>query len=305
MEYPRTQVDFERMFTTDSACLDYLVERRWPEGFRCPRCMGADYWPTDAGFRMCSQCSYRLQPTSGTAFHRSHIPLHQWFRAIWWIVAQKNGVSAQSLKRILGLRSYESAWLMLHKIRSVMVLPGREMLVGKVEVDETIVGGVHHGGKRGRGAEGKILVGVAVEAPLTNIGRIRLSILKNCEAETLKSFVTANVVEKSLVVTDGHPSYKGVPSWKYTHKVEKTSVLDGEEILPNVHRVAALLKRWLLGTHQHFCLNGHLQAYLDEFVFRFNRRNSRSRGLLFDTLIRQAICTPPLVYKDFINVSKL
>ena len=106
-------------------------------------------------------------------------------------------------------------------------------------------------------------------------------------------FVTANVVEKSLVVTDGHPSYKGVPSWKYTHKVEKTSVLDGEEILPNVHRVAALLKRWLIGTHQHFCLNGHLQAYLDEFVFRFNRRNSRSRGPLFDTLIKQAIHTKP------------
>lgn len=194
---------------------------------------------------------------------------------------------------------------MLHKIRLLMVLPGREMLLGKVEVDETIVGGVHHGGKRGRGAEGKILVGVAVEAPSTNIGRIRLSILKNCEAETLKLFVTANVIEKSQVVTDGHSSYKGVPSWGYIHTVEKTSVLDGEEILPNVHRVASLLKRWLLGTHQHFCLNGHLQAYLDEFVFRFNRRNSRSRGLLFDTLIKQAVCTPPLIYKKLINVSKL
>jgi transposase-like protein len=253
---------------------------------------------------MCKQCSNQVQPTSGTAFHGSHIPLHQWFRAIWWMVAQKNGVSAEGLKRILGLRSYESAWLMLHKIRSVMVLPGREMLQGKVEVDETIVGGVHHGGKRGRGAEGKILVGVAVEAPSTNIGRIRLSILKNCEAKTLEAFVKSNVVEKSHVVTDGHKSYFGVPSWGYTHSKEATSFLDGEEILPNVHRVAALLKRWLLGTHQHFCLNGHLQAYLDEFVFRFNRRNSRSRGLLFDTLIKQAVCTQPLMYKDLINVLK-
>jgi transposase-like protein len=253
---------------------------------------------------MCKQCSYRLQATSGTAFHRSHIPLHQWFRAIWWVVAQKNGVSAQGLKRILGLKSYGTAWLMLHKIRSLMVMPGREMLSGKVEVDETIVGGVHHGGKRGRGAEGKILVGVAVEAPSTNIGRIRLNILKNCEAKTLQLFVTTNVVEKSLVVTDGHRSYRGVPSWNYTHVVEQASVLDGEEILPNVHRVAALLKRWLLGTHQHFCLDGHLQAYLDEFVFRFNRRNSKSRGLLFDTLIKQAVCTQPLMYKDLINVSK-
>lgn len=304
MDYPRTQVDFECIFTTDTACLDYLIERRWPEGFRCPRCQGAAYWITKAGFRKCRQCQYRMQPTSGTIFHRSHIPIHQWLRAIWWMVAQKNGVSAQGLKRILGLKSYESAWLMLHKIRSVMVLPGREMLQGKVEVDETIVGGVHHGGKRGRGAEGKILVGVAVESPSTNIGRIRLSILKNCEAKTLETFVKSNVIEKSHVVTDGHKSYAGVPSWDYTHTVEEAAVLDGEEILPNVHRVASLLKRWLLGTHQHFCLNGHLQAYLDEFVFRFNRRNSRSRGLLFDTLIKQAICTKPLEYKKLVNVSK-
>jgi len=303
MEYPRTQADFECIFATDDDCLAYLSERRWPQGFRCPHCEHDTHWTIRRDLKRCSQCDYEFRATSGTIFHRSHIPLHQWFRAIWWVIAQKNGVSAQGLKRILGLKSYESAWLMLHKIRSVMVLPGREMLSGKVEVDETIVGGVHHGGKRGRGAEGKILVGVAVEAPSTNIGRIRLNILKNCEAETLKSFVTANVVEKSLVVTDGHPSYKGVPSWKYTHKVEKTSVLDGEEILPNVHRVAALLKRWLIGTHQHFCLNGHLQAYLDEFVFRFNRRNSRSRGLLFDTLIKQAIHTKPLLYKQMINVS--
>lgn len=176
------------------------------------------------------------------------------------------------------------------------------MLEGKVEVDETIVGGVHHGGKRGRGAEGKILVGVAVEALSTNIGRIRLHILKNCEAETLKAFVTSNVVAKSLVATDGHHSYNGLPSWGYSHIVEIASVLDDEEILPNVHRVAALLKRWLLGTHQQFCLDGHLQAYLDEFVFRFNRRNSRSRGLLFDTLIRQAVCTPPLTYKNLKNL---
>lgn len=291
------------MFGTDDECIRYLANRRWPDGFRCPHCEHDEAWVIRRGLQRCQKCDYEFRATSGTIFHRSHVPLHQWFRVAWWMVAQKNGVSAQGLKRILGLKSYECAWLMLHKIRSLMVLPGREMLLGKVEVDETIVGGVHHGGKRGRGAEGKILVGVAVEAPSTNIGRIRLNVLKNCEAQTLKSFVTTNVVGGSHLVTDGHPSYRSVPSWGYTHTTEKASVLDGEEILPNVHRVAALLKRWLLGTHQHFCLDGHLQAYLNEFTFRFNRRNSKSRGLLFDTLIKQAVQAKPLLYKEIINVS--
>jgi len=194
---------------------------------------------------------------------------------------------------------------MLHKIRSLTVLPGRELLSGKVEVDETFVGGVFHGGKRGRGAEGKICVGVAVEILPTSIGRARLGILSNCEAKTLKTFVMDRVASKSHVVTDGWKGYIEVPAWDYTHSVEEALLIDGEEILPNVHRVAALLKRWLLGTHQHYCIKGHLQAYLDEFVFRFNRRNSRSRGLLFDTLIKQAVCAAPLVYKNLINVSKL
>jgi transposase-like protein len=219
------------------------------------------------------------------------------------MVAQKNGVSAQGLKRVLGMKSYESAWLMLHKIRSLMVLPGRDMLHGTVEVDETIVGGVHHGGKRGRGAEGKILVGIAVEMAETRIGRVRLSILKNCEAETLQPFIVSNIIQGSSVITDGHRSYHGVQSWGYKHTTQKPSMLDQEEILPNVHLVAALFKRWLLGTHQHFCLDGHLQAYLDEFAFRFNRRKSKSRGLLFDTLIKQAVSTKPRMYKEIISVS--
>lgn len=291
------------MFTTDASCLAYLTERRWPEGFRCPRCTHGTAWTIRRGLQRCQQCDYELQATNGTIFHRTHVPLRQWFRALWWIVAQKNGVSAQGLKRILGLKSYESAWLMLHKIRSLMVLPGRELLSGKVEVDETFVGGVFHGGKRGRGAEGKICVGVAVEILPTSIGRARLGILPNCGAETLKTFVTDRVALKSQVVTDGWDGYNNAAAWGYTHTVEEVLVIDGEEILPNVHRVAALLKRWLLGTHQHFCLKGHLQAYLDEFVFRFNRRNSRSRGLLFDTLIKQAVSAQPRFYKDLIKVS--
>jgi len=255
------------------------------------------------GLLRCDACRKQISVTSGTIFHRSHVPLHQWFRAIWWIVAQKNGVSAQGLKRILGMKSYESVWLMLHKIRSLTVLPGRTLLSGKVEVDETFVGGVHHGGKRGRGAEGKVCVGVGVEILPKGIGRARLGILKNCEGETLKAFVMERIAKHSHVTTDGWTGYNETEAWGYTHSIEEAQIIDGEEILPNVHRVAALLKRWLLGTHQKYCVKGHLQAYLDEFVFRFNRRNSRSRGLLFDTLIKQAVLAKPKMYKEIVSLS--
>jgi transposase-like protein len=222
------------------------------------------------------------------------------FRALWWIVAQKNGVSALGLQRVLGIGSFDAAWSWLHKFRRLMVIPGRKKLSGVVEIDETFVGG-RKSGKRGRGAQGKVLVAIAVEVKGEATGRVRLAIIRNASAKSLRKFIESNVELGSNITTDGWRGYNRLTQWGYSHTIEeKTKSLDGEEILPNVHRIAALLKRWLLGTHQAYVSNEHLAYYLDEFTFRHNRRRSNSRGLLFQTLINQAVTTGPIPYSEIV-----
>ena len=238
----------------------------------------------------------------GTIFHRTRTPLMVWFAAAWYMTSAKNGVSAKTLHRLLGFGSYQTAWTMLHRFRTAMVRPGRDLLTGDVEVDETFIGGIRPG-KRGRGAEGKTLVAVAVELlNPTGFGRCRLRVIPNAQAPTLRSFLLDCVKPGSVVATDGLSSYPIAMGDDYMHKPHSVaSSSDPAHVsLPGVHRVASLLKRWLLGTHQGAVEADHLQAYLDEFAFRFNRRRSEFRGLLFRRLLEQAVQVEPVSYRSLV-----
>ncbi len=214
------------------------------------------------------------------------------------MIAQKNGVSAKGLQRILGIGSYQTAWTWLHKYRRLMVLPDRAKLSDIVEVDETYVGG-KKAGKRGRGAEGKVIVAIAVETRDKATGRVRLSVVDDVTSTSLIQFVKDNVYKGSTVITDDWGSYNNLPKFGYKHQIQTaTKKLDDVEILPNVHRVASLLKRWLLGTHQNYASDGKLQHYLNEFAFRYNRRTSKKRGLLFHRIIEQSVNHSPIRNTD-------
>jgi transposase-like protein len=204
------------------------------------------------------------------------------------MISEKNGVSALGLQRELGLKRYETAWEMLQNLRRAMVRPGRESLAGEVEVDETYVGGAKPG-KRGRGAEGKQLVAIAAEKNGKKIGRIRMQRISSAEAKELEGFVRIHIQETSVVETDGWRGYLGLTRLGYRHRRIKGEAVGIDELMPRIHLVASLLKRWLLGTHQGRVERDHLDAYLDEFTFRFNRRSSRSRGKLFRRLLEQAM----------------
>jgi transposase-like protein len=301
--YPRTLAEFDRWFATEDACRQYLIKVRWPSGFRCPRCSSGDAWLTRRGLMHCKGCGHQSSITAGTIFHGTRSPLCQWFRAMWWVTTQKNGASALGLQRILGLGSYETAWTWLHKLRRVMVRPGRDRLAGEVEVDETFVGGSEEGGGPRHGK--KALVAVAVAIRGTRIGRVRLQRVRDATAESLLTFVRQTVTPGSCVVTDGWHAYLRLTTVGYSHK---RRVIKGSEapdaLLPRVHRVASLLKRWLLGTHQGRPDRAHLPYYLDEFTFRFNRRTARHRGLLFYRLLQQAVAVhSPIPYSRLIGGS--
>jgi transposase-like protein len=241
--------------------------------------------------------------TAGTIFQDTHKPLRLWFRAIWHITSQKNGASAASVQQILGLGSYQTAWTWLHKLRRAMVRPGRDRLHGRVEVDETQVGS-EDGDTDGRQAADKVLVAIAAEENGRGIGRIRMARIPRATRKVLQRFVQEVIEPGSIVHTDGLVSYRGLETVGYQHEV---SVLLGQEkdaalrLLPRVHRVASLLKRWLLGTHQGAVSPKHLDYYLDEFTFRFNRRKSRSRGKLFYRLVQQAAQVEPAPYRDLVG----
>jgi transposase-like protein len=301
LEYPKGLQEFEATFSTDAACRDYLCQIRWPNGFRCARCGSEKAYPIGSVLYQCTKCRYQTSVIAGTIFQDTHKPLTMWFRAIWWVTGQKNGASALGLKRILGLGSYQTAWLWLHKMRTAMVRPGRDRLTGVVEVDESYLGG-EKPGKRGRGAEGKALVVVAVEDKADKgIGRIRMAVVPDATAESLTPFVKASVQEGSTVRTDGWGGYGKLKSSGYKHIVERKDACVGDKPLKLAHLAVSLLKRWLLGTHQGAVSHEHLGYYLDEFVFRFNRRTSTHRGLLFLRLLQNSVLGDPLPYKNMVK----
>jgi transposase-like protein len=292
-DYPKNILEFEKRFATEEACREYLYQVRWPDGFICPKCNHREFWIIQIGLYRCKRCKFRTSVTAGTIFQDTRIPLRLWFRAVWQVVTQKHGISALGLQQILGLKRYETTWILLHKLRTAMVRPDRDRLLGTVEVDETYIGGKHPG-KRGRGAEGKTLVVIAVEDKGNRLGRIRLHKVANASAQNLIPAIKESVEPNSEVRTDGWSGYIGLRSTGYHHNVIRPSADVGENMLPLANRVAALLKRWLEGTHQGSPRSSHLDYYLDEFVFRFNRRTSRWRGKLFYRLIQQAVNIEPV-----------
>jgi len=296
-DYPRNQSEFDRRFATEEACRDYLVALRWPEGFECPRCGGQEAGRTRRGLLMCRGCRYQASVTAGTIFQDSRKPLTLWFRAIWAITGYKTGASALALQRILGLGSYETAWTWLHKIRRAMVRPGRERLHGEVEVDETFVGAPEEG-RHGRRMVSKTMVVVAAEKDGQGIGRIRMRRVPDGSARSLHGFVQEAIEPGSVLVTDDWQGYAGLKGYERAIKQIAGSGQTASQLLPRVHRVVSLLKRWLMGTHQGAVSHEHLDYYLDEFTFRFNRRRSASRGKLFYRLVQNAVRVPPAPYQS-------
>ena len=296
-DYPRTLLELEEQFATEDACLEYLFKLRWPGGFRCPRCGHEKAWLTQRRLYHCVDCGFQASVTTDTIFQDTKKPLRLWFRAIWHLTSQKYGANALGLQRVLGLGSYHTAWTWLHKLRHAMVRPGRDRLSGTVEVDETYIGG-RKPGKRGRGASGKVLVVVAVEVREDKVGRIRLRRVLDASGRSLERAVNEAVEPGSTVRTDGWQGYRGLPGMGYVHEVVREEAEVGRNLLPKVNRVVALLKRWLLGTYQGRVQPSHLDYYLDEFTFRFNRRTSRSRGKLFYRLVQHAVVTSPILSKD-------
>ena len=301
MEYPRNQMEFEKVFPTEDKCIEYLIAIKWPQGYKCKKCYHDKYWILSRKRVKCANCGEIITITKDTFFEQSNKPLAIWFRAIWWMIAQKNGVSASGLQSILGLGSYKTAWIWLHKLRKIMVFPHRNKLTGKVEIDETFVGGVREG-KRGRGAGDKAVVVIAVEILPKGTGRVRLKKIPDATGDNLLSFIQKDVESGSTIVTDGWTGYSQLQNKGYQHTIQKQLVAtNNEEMLSNAHRVAALLKRWLLGTHQNFTSSSRLQEYLDEFTFRYNRRKSNSRGLLFYRIIDQAMKQKPISSNDILK----
>jgi len=296
-DYPQNIMEFETRFQTEEACQNYLFKLRWPNGFNCPYCGCDKAWPLKKGTYQCSQCDNKVSVTAGTIFHGTHKPLLIWFRAIWWLTGQKNGASALGIQRIMGLGSYKTAWSWLHKLRRAMVTPGRDNLSGIIEMDETFIGGEKQG-KRGRGSAGKSLVVILAEIKDAGIGRIRLKRIKDASSASLNEAALSSIKENSLIRTDGWNGYNFLNSLGYQHEIMRQGSNMGDDLLPNCHRVASLLKRWLLGTHQGAVSHEHLDYYLDEFTFRFNRRTSTHRGKLFYRLLENAVKIEPTTFQQ-------
>ena len=299
-EFPRTYRDFVLKFPNDVECAEYLKKVRWPLGFVCPSCnKSADAWIQSRNRLACSACRHQSSITAGTILDRTRTPLTTWFEAAWHVTTAKNGVSAKTLERTLGIR-YRVAWTILERFRVAMVKSERALLSGNVEIDESLVGGRKKGGKRGRGSE-KCVVAIAVEVKEPRgFGRIRMKYIPDASGESLMGFVCDTVNKSSNILTDGWNGYNDLEKHGYLRK--KTIISSSGEpahvSLPGVHRVASLLKRWIMGTHQGSVSTDHLQSYLEEFTFRFNRRTSGSRGLVFYRLIQQMVTTDPVTEAD-------
>jgi len=307
IDYPGTFQEFDKWFSSENACLDYIAKLRWPKGFICPSCGINTDKPSlmERGLFLCRECKRQTSITAGTLFHGSHKPLRAWFLAMWFVTSQKHGASALGLQRVLGFGSYNTAWNWLHKLRRAMVRHGRDQLSGAIEVDETYVGGI--GTKvRGRGAKRKTIVAIAAEVRGRGPGRIRMAKVPDLSAPSLRGFVRDNVQKEAELRTDAWSGYNGIEVMGYKHIV--INISDSGDpahvVMPRVHRVASLLDRWWLGIHQGAIRPSHLDYYLDEFTFRFNRRTSKARGLLFFRLMEQAIDCNPVPRKMIIGGQK-
>ena len=303
VDYPRTIQEFDEWFASEEACASYLARVRWPGGFVCPACGGSKAWFTARQQLRCAACQRQTSVIAGTILEGTRKPLRVWFQAMWYVTSQKYGGNALGLKRVLGLGSYQTAWSWLHKMRRAMVRPGRDRLSGHVEVDETYIGGQEQG-VSGRQTEKKTIVVVAIEMhEPKGFGRVRLRKVPDVSSDSLVPFVQDVIVPGSAVLTDGWQGYASLSRHGYIHAktVLSASGDPAHVAMPGVHRIASLVKRWLLSTHQGAVSNKHLDYYLDEYTFRFNRRMSKARGLLFYRLLQQAVQTSPTPYRQLVG----
>jgi transposase-like protein len=286
-------------FPAKKHAIENLAALRWPGGWSCPRGVATEGWTVRRNRWFCGHCRYEMSVTAGTVFQDSHLPLTIWFRAIWQVTSQKNGISAMGLQRVLGLESYQEAWMMLHKLRRAMIRPGRDCLSGVVEVDQTCWG-AEEPGLIGRLTENKVLVAVAIEEDGRRIGRIRLETTPDLKRATLHGFIAASAEPGSTVRTDGFAACLGMDGYVHQRQV-KTEQQEAEHVLPRVHLVIGLLKRWMLGMHQGAIGDAYLDGYRNEFTFRFNRRTSASRGKLFYRLAQQAVQIEPVPFAKLVK----
>lgn len=297
-------MEFQARFGDEQACLDYLFECRWPEGFVCPRCKGQVAWPIAARkLWECASCRYQVSLTAGTVLHKTHTSLHLWFWAAYLMTTGTPGISASQLQRQLGLTRHETAWMMLHKLRRAMINPERSLLTGEVEVDECQVGGREIGRRGGRNLTAKAaLVAVAVEVRGKGSGRIRMKIIPDASGDTLKAFVSDAVAAGSIVNTDGWRGYAPLTKEGYDHRPRSQRAAkkagDTDPVMPRVHRAISNFKTWLRGTHRSVS-NEHLQVYLDEFTFRYNRR--RTPMAAFQTLLGLGAQQGPTTYRQIVE----
>lgn len=306
VDYPTTWSQFLDWFHSEEACRTYLERLRWPDGLVCPKCGAAEGANRSSRHRwVCHSCRHQATVTAGTIFDKTRTELRVWFAAIWYITNQKHGVSALGLQRVLGLGSYETAWTMLHRLRRAMVRPDRELLAGEVEVDESYLSltdrqnPLPSKNRKSRTTKALVVIAVEMHHP-KGFGRIRIRRIEKGDYKHLMPFIEATVRPGNLIHSDGSSAYKKLKEAGYKHRcsVHLGSETAAHESMPGVHRVAALLQRWLLGTHHGAIQPKQLDYYLDEFVFRFNRRASNSRGLLFYRLLQQAVVTHPVTYGD-------
>jgi transposase-like protein len=306
-DLPQDLPTFIKRFGTDEACRDYLFRERWPDGFRCRACGHGEAWAlTRRNIYECTACGQQHSLLKDTIFEQTKSGLAKWFLAIYLVTSSKRGISAMELKRQLGLGSYQTAWSWLHKIRKAMLRPGRAPLGGRVEADETYLGAAKPG-RPGRGAAGKALVAGAVEAGGgkargRRLGRLRLARLPDAKAKSLQGFLAANVAPPAAVTTDGWSGYSGLAEAGYAHEPVSLNASWGDAVLrlPAIHLVFSLAKRWLLGTHHGAVSTKHLPAYLDEYVFRFNRRTAKRISHGFARLIEHALQTKPTTYRAIV-----
>lgn len=310
-KYPKTLLEFVAQFNTDDACIKYLIEHRWPEGFKCPACENTKAWWLPKYKRHeCSKCHKQTSLLAGTIMHRSHLPIHIWFWSAYLVSTHTPGISGLQLQRQLGLKSSETAWFLLHRLRQGMVSPSRELLSGVVEADETHIGGPSKG-KKGRGVakdSNKTLIAGAIEVveyksrsgeTKQRAGRLRLEILKSADEDDIKKFLNGNVKKKSVIKSDGWKGYSVRALTGYKHDRTVQSRPGGEKkYAPHIHRAFGNLKSWLIGTH-HGVDPQYLQSYLDEFVFRFNRREHPMAA--FSTLLAIVTHGNPLTLRNLVE----
>ena len=300
---PFSLIEFQRRFPDDAACARYLIALRWPDGFRCPGCGHDHAWrlETKAWTHECARCARQTSVTAGTIMHGSKLALTVWFWAAYLMAGHSNGISARQLWKLLGLGSYKSAWLLCAKLRAAMVDPERDPLTGLVEVDETTIHYRHRqtaaAGGFGRSPKGKLLIAGACEIKDKGPGRLRLAHVTDASAASLQGFITAALAPHSTAVTDGWQGYASLPNI-IAHQPQVVGTRKAHEVLPWIHRVFSNFKTWALGVY-HGLRDKHLQAYLDEFVFRFNRR--RARPAAFRSLLLFATRQQPLTYNMLIQ----